>query len=234
MKSAKFLIQDLAHSLGYHISRNYPWAVKNPFPRTLGIQSILDIGANEGQFAIAMRSHFKSQPIYSFEPVTATRTKLEKVALQYGITVFPYACGAENAQAEINISAFTPSSSLLTTTALHESTYRNTHAVEKETIQIKRLDDVVRSYGIKGPFLLKSDTQGFDLAVLQGAAETLKNTLLVLVEVNFAPLYERQASFDEIYSLLKDAGFTFAGFLEQQHDPKSGRVLFGDAIFSRI
>jgi hypothetical protein len=67
-----------------------------------------------------------------------------------------------------------------------------------------RLDDLVREFELRPPTHLKLDVDGAELAMLQGAAVTLRSTSLrsVLVEVT-----ESQADAEPILALLTGAGF---------------------------
>jgi hypothetical protein len=62
---------------------------------------------------------------------------------------------------------------------------------------------------------LKSDTQGYDLNVLQGATRRLQRGVgLVYLEVNFANLYEGQGSFGKQYDVLTSLGFRLFSFYQ--------------------
>ncbi|MDZ4735361.1 MAG: FkbM family methyltransferase [Rhodospirillaceae bacterium] len=51
-------------------------------------------------------------------------------------------------------------------------------------VRAATLDELVRDVGLKGPFLLKLDVQGGELSVLSGATQVLKETALLVVEIN--------------------------------------------------
>jgi hypothetical protein len=53
------------------------------------------------------------------------------------------------------------------------------------------------------------------------------------VETNFELLYESQSLFDDIYSTLRDMGFTFHGTIGQLLSPVDGRILQADSLFLR-
>lgn len=56
--------------------------------------------------------------------------------------------------------------------------------------------------------LVKIDVEGWEAHVLRGAAETLKRTANVLIEINQPALEEAASSADELIGFLRDAGFT--------------------------
>lgn len=76
-------------------------------------------------------------------------------------------------------------------------------------VLVETLDRQLEDLGIGFVDFLKLDTQGSELAILEGAAETLRRSVLGLeVEVNFAPRYERQGFFADVDTLLRGHGFT--------------------------
>ena len=75
-----------------------------------------------------------------------------------------------------------------------------------DPVQTKRLDDIPE---MKGTDLLKVDVQGAEVLVFDGAAETLKDVLVIESEVCFAPLYRHQCLFSDIDIVLRSRGFAF-------------------------
>ena len=76
--------------------------------------------------------------------------------------------------------------------------------ISEEKVLTKRLDEF---NAIKVCDYLKIDVQGAELDVLRGAAETLKNCLVVEIEVEFVPLYENQPLFSDVDNFMRRHGF---------------------------
>jgi hypothetical protein len=97
-------------------------------------------------------------------------------------------------------------------------------------VPVVTLDALRRREGLPPPNLIKLDVQGFELAVLQGAVETLKSADWVLAEVSFRPFYEGQVLFSELAGFLGARGFEVHAL---GHSMRLGRrqdqvdVLFG-------
>lgn len=69
------------------------------------------------------------------------------------------------------------------------------------------LDQFIDSRGIAIVDAIKLDTQGSELDILRGSEKALQRCSLVVVEVEFNPLYERQPLFCDIDRFLRDRGF---------------------------
>ena len=103
----------------------------------------------------------------------------------------PYALGNQNGETKINVSSYSPSSSLLKMSGLHKRIFPHTAGEHQETIQIRRLDDVVKDLDVRMPLLLKMDVQGYEKEVILGGPETFKG-ISSFSETSFVPLYEGQ------------------------------------------
>ncbi|MGF6181983.1 FkbM family methyltransferase [Massilia sp. UYP32] len=112
------------------------------------------------------------------------------------------------------------------------------HTVHTEEVATSRLDDVLSQEGAVD--FLKLDIQGFELPTLRHAGAVLARTNVVHCEVSFAPIYEGQALFSEIETLLRAAGFWLLDFSSLCRYPSVGsaarsrdRLGWGDAVFVR-
>ena len=71
--------------------------------------------------------------------------------------------------------------------------------VKKLTIRCNTLDEALREEGLTGIDFIKLDTQGSELAILQGASSVLADSVFGLeIEVAFAELYKGQPLFSDV------------------------------------
>ena len=114
--------------------------------------------------------------------------------------------------------------------------------VRQVEIETDRLDAVLPRHGIADPDFIKIDTQGAELAILEGAREALERSVLGLeVEVLFAPLYREQPSFGEIDDLLRRSGFQLfdlrPGYWKRaagaRYGGPKGQLVFADVLYLR-
>jgi FkbM family methyltransferase len=200
----------------------------------IGIRTILDVGANTGQFARLAAAVFPSSRIFSFEPLPDCFEAL-KVAVPppSRFQAFNIALGEREASLEMRRSRHSPSSSFLEMGSLHKEAFPDTGSCQRVTVAMRRLDEVARQLPIEEEVLLKLDVQGYEDKVIAGASETLPRVRVIIVETSFHPLYEGQLLFHGMHELLRSHGFGFQGTLEQLADPRDGRILQADSVFVR-
>lgn len=201
------------------------------------INTVLDIGANTGQFARLVHAVFPDAAIYSFEPLPDCFEPLAK-ALPGVLHFHPVNCalGAEEGTLEFRRAAHTPSSSFLPMTSLHKEAFPESGAGQEErpvSVAVRTLDAVARGLPLRDNILIKIDVQGYEANVLAGGAETVKRAVAVIMETSYVKLYEGQALFDDVYRTMLDLGFDFQGNMEQMVSPADDRVVQADAVFVR-
>jgi len=197
-------------------------------------KTVIDVGANVGQFAITMAKLIPNVQIHSFEPLPEAMALLKKhVRNLQDITVYPVALGDNEGETTFYVNADSRSSSFLPMLAAHRTAFP--HAQEVRTIQVKTstLDKVFSSSSLEPPILLKLDVQGYEANALRGGLETLKRIDYVVLEVSFKPLYEGELLFLDMIQLMKDHGFRFLRPVGWLKDPKTGEILQADMLFAR-
>lgn len=108
------------------------------------------------------------------------------------------------------------------------STQRQVH------ISITTLDAFAAEHKVGIIDLLKIDVQGYELEVLKGASLMLSSGRIrvIVLEVNFAPLYERQASFEEISTFLQSNGFHLSCLYDFAFSTRK-ELMWCEALFCR-
>ena len=61
--------------------------------------------------------------------------------------------------------------------------------------------------------------------------EKVRRAKVCILEVNLDSLYENQPSFKEIFLLLNELGYRYAGNLNQAFSKEDGHIIFIDAVF---
>ena len=205
---------------------------KRDWIKNLNIRTVLDVGANTGQFAAEIHAILPEAAIYSFEPLRDCYGLLvEKMSHVPKFRAFDFALGSEPSEIEMHRHEFTPSSSLLEMGELHKRAFPFTSKEALEKIAVKRLDDVASDLDLAENIMIKIDVQGFEDRVIAGGLKTIQTAKLLIVETSFESLYDDQPLFDTIYETLKRMGLAYHGNFGQLLNPIDGNILQADAIF---
>lgn len=197
-------------------------------------RTVIDVGANVGQFAVASARLFSDVRVYSFEPVPECVSALRKIAArQKNITVFPLAIGASEGTVEMHVNTHTHSSSALPLAKAHKEAFPEARVERTVSVKLSTLDKELADIELISPVLLKLDVQGFEPMVLKGAQKILKNVDYVLLEASLVPMYEGELLFDEIVSIMDEYGFDFSRSIDSLSSPVTNEVLQMDAFFVR-
>lgn len=199
-----------------------------------GITTVIDVGSCTGAFAYAMRTILPQAHIYSFEPLKDNFDQLvSNLSAPGHFQAFNTAIGDRQGELAFHRSAFSPSSSALEMGDLHRRAFPHTAETTTLSVPVAPLDDFLDQMTLAPKVMLKVDVQGYEDAVLRGADQTLQQVDLIEIEVSHQPLYEGQVLFDGIYHMLRQAGFHFAGELDNMLSPLDGSILQSDALFLR-
>ncbi len=215
---------------------SHPEAKRAAQIRDRAINVVLDVGANTGQYAKHLREMGYRGKILSFEPLAEAFKLLEKAsASDPSWEVYNFALGSEESESEIHVAESSPSSSLLVTNEKLVSMHPTSRIVEKEIVQVKRLDCLFEDMCPAGSnVFLKIDTQGYEEEVLLGARDSLPRIDMIQVEMSFVPLYKGQTLFEELYRWICKHGYRLSCFEGAWWDQKTGDLMQVDGIFQRV
>lgn len=196
---------------------------------------IFDVGANVGQCLSRLLQQFPQAHIHAFEPSPEAFAALQKLAARHpNVTAHCLALGETECEHTLHLNAKNVTNSLLATApqAAHyaPSGWQETQGVLR--VPVRRLDNFCLEHHIPHIDLLKVDSQGYELRILQGAGAMLEEHRIhcLLLEVLFVPLYEGQAYFHEIYEYLWQRHYHLAGLYEINRAP-DGTAKWADALF---
>lgn len=198
---------------------------------------VFDVGANEGESALNFMELFPDATIYSFEPLPESYASLESMARPRARLVpINAALGADHGSAVLNQNALQTTSSMLPTAPSSRSFLSGPALSTQRRVKISvtTLDAVAAEYQVETIDLLKIDVQGYELEVLKGASQMLsaRRIRVIVLEVNFAPLYERQASFQDISTFLQSHGFSLSCLYDFAFSTRK-ELMWCEALFCR-
>ncbi len=193
--------------------------------------TIVDIGANRGQFALAARKWAHRARIVAFEPLDKAamifRTVFKK---DQNVILHQAAIGPKAGETTLHVSAADDSSSLLPVSPLQERLFPGTGEIGIETVKTGPLSNYLMPEEIVAPAMLKLDVQGYELEALRGCEDLLSRFSHVYVECSFVELYSGQAMVDDIIAWLRKRGWRLSGIHNLIYDRK-GRSIQADFLF---
>jgi FkbM family methyltransferase len=197
------------------------------------IGTILDVGANVGQFALAAALHFPDAEIFSFEPLPDVFQELrENTRRRARIRSFNCALGNQNGYIPLHRNEYTRLSSSLGINAANDNPRYRERKTSIINVAISRLEDFYPIIEIKHPVLLKMDVQGMEMEVLLGGGDFWHQVNFILCEVALAPLYDNQPLFDEIHGFIQHRGYSLVAPLYLNRG-KGGKIIEMDVLYAR-
>jgi FkbM family methyltransferase len=205
----------------------------------LGIDCVLDVGANQGQYGRMLRQAGYKGRIVSFEPVRETFHILKARAdKDRDWKVNHFALGAKAGESVIHVTRATILSSFREPNAFSKEQYAwGMPIVREEKAKIRTLDEVFEESlaGLKSPrVFLKMDTQGFDLQVFAGAKRSLPKVLAMQSEISIQPIYEGVPDYLEALEVYTKAGFVISGLYPVSRDKDTLALIELDCVMRRV
>jgi FkbM family methyltransferase len=203
-----------------------------------GIDAVIDVGANEGQYAASLRAHGWTGPVVSVEPIPEVHARLAaRAAGDPAWTVLPaMALGAEDGgTAVLEVSAESDMSSLLPQGELLRRISPTSAVARRVAVPLRRLDrlDLPLPAEADRRLFLKLDVQGAEFMVLEGASGLMPRVAGLQVEMALLPLYEGESLWQDTVARLADAGFALHLLITGYYERKLGRQLQVDGVFYR-
>ena len=232
----KKLLLKIINLLGYEISKiNKEGTHFNRIIKLvdlIGIDLVIDVGANKGQFAQKIRQIGYKQKIISFEPLKEVYSELISNSLNdNNWEIYPMvAVGDSNSKIRINVSENLASSSVLEIQNEHIIAEKSSRYIKSYKVDQVRLDDLNFKTGFSSIFL-KIDVQGYEFNVLRGAEDLLKKIALLKIEISFTKLYQETYDWKKLINFLESKGFEIWDFENGFRNKNNLKLLQADVIF---
>ena len=201
---------------------------------------VVDVGANVGHWSEAVLTLVAPRQIIAVEPDPTAFAQLQaRLGGRPNVRLLQVAVGAENGQAPFHVMHNSQWSSLLPVRQqdvrehyVGNADVKVLREVQTVSVDVRRLDDLLRD--VPAITLLKVDIQGGEMALLDGAAETLARTRAVMLETNFVSHYDGDALFDTLHErMTREFGFHLHRYARPTYGVEGGdgRLLYADAVY---
>lgn len=202
-------------------AQGYDVKPKKPSPwinaKGLGnIETLIDIGVAHG--TQKLYEQYPQAYLLLIEPLEESRSAIEEILSKRHGEWKKTAAGSCKSETTINIdSGNIRRSSLLKRTAFAETPFEKKQSV----ISVNTLDSIVSSSQSKPPFGIKIDTEGYELEVLRGAKETLKNTSFIITECQIEKCFEDSYTVENLFHFMGENGFNLSKIIDAEVDNNS-------------
>ena len=150
------------------------------------IGAILDVGVQSSTWELM--KVFKDKKQYLIEPIVEWNKEMNYNYTEHGVDfeIFNVAASDRDGVMNIELSSTKPDVAIT-----HARLTEQTQGSNLREVPVRRLDSLVKEHGWKGPFLLKIDVDGAELAILNGAEGIMDQCIFVVVEAHPHNLAER-------------------------------------------
>jgi len=172
--------------------------------RGLDVQTVIDVGASNGQWTRAVRPYFPGAYCLLIEANPVHEADLRRFRQELRNVDYVLAAAGDTV-GEIYFDNSDPFSGLASHTPLAGPSIR---------VPVTTIDALVAERGLQPPFLIKLDTHGFEVPILEGARQSLQNTNLLVIEAYNFQLRPGTLKFHELCQLLSTWGFATIDFCD--------------------
>lgn len=198
------VLQAGARRLGYRLQsyKSAPYGLDpwRDLDRLAGVWKIdlattYDVGANVGQTASLLKKMWRDMSIVCFEPTPATFEILQRtVAALPGVTAQNIGLGASAGSFDLYTYPDDPLLNSLSPRSPFTTRFASKYdaMVQRTTCTVRTLDEVRMESGVERINLLKIDTEGFDLQVLEGAQQTMQEGRIDFIYLEFNTILPKE------------------------------------------
>lgn len=172
-------------------------ALKRCQLRNIDIQSVIDVGASNGGWSEMCMGYFPNCNYILVEANKEHETDLKKFSTKHKNAKYKIIAAGDK-EGEI----YFDNSTLFGGLASHEKL--NSTWI---TVPVTSISTLVKKFYLGPPYMIKLDTHGFEIPILEGAKEILPETNLLVIEVYNFLVAKKSLRFFELCEYLKIHGF---------------------------
>lgn len=188
----------------------------------VNVATVIDVGASDGRWSAEIMRYFSDARYLLVEAQEqAHGAALQRFRADHSNVVYEI-CAAGDSEGEIHFDATYPFGGQASSTPFRKNDI---------TVPMNTVDNLVRKYGFRGPFLLKLDTHGFEVPILEGARETLSKASMLIIEAYNYAMCPGCLRFHELCFVLEARGFRCADIYDLGTRPRDNAFYYMDMVF---
>lgn len=226
--TAAHLLNSVLHRFGLHISRagGAPDSLTAAFhrlkPKAITVATVIDVGASNGSWSDLVRPFYPNAEYLLIEANPVHQAALEAYTTKRANTRYVLAAAGDRT-GEVFFDGKDP----------FGGTASVTPKPGFNPVPVVTIDGEIQRLGLPGPYLIKLDTHGFEVPILEGAAQTLTQTDMLVIEAYNFQLQPESLRFPQMCLWLENHGFRPIDFVEPVRRPYDNAFWQFDLIFVR-
>lgn len=230
MGSLKKILQRIVSKSGFEIRRisSRRTSIRESYFLLSGLgfcpKTVIDVGVAAG--TLDLYESFPEAHMLLVEPLAQFEPRLREILNKYKGSYLIAAAAAENKTIEFNVHP-----DHLEGSSLYKETMGEEADGYKVMVPTVVLDDLIQERELKGPYLLKVDTQGAELDVLDGASKTLHETDVVVLETSLFQFMKGAPQFCDVVAYMKKIGFVVYDIINLGNRPFDNALAQVDIVF---
>ena len=181
----------------------------------------IDVGASDGSWSLRAQRHFPAAKFLLFEPLAERQAALAALRQSHGFDSVAAVAGAAAGSVAFAVDP-----------QLDGSGVAAPGAAAARTVPVETIDGALAARHLPGPYGLKLDTHGYEVPVLEGAARTLSQASLLIIEAYNFTLMPGCLRFHELCAWLEVRGFRCCDLADPMRRPGDGALWQMDLAFA--
>jgi FkbM family methyltransferase len=186
------------------------------------LRTVIDVGASDGRWSRMARGILPPAHYFMVEAQRGHEAGLARTAADPD---FSYQiCAAGHRDGEIYFDAAELFGGLASDTPVGKNCI---------VVPVRTLDGLVRERALQGPYAVKLDTHGFEVPILEGARDVLRQAVLLVIECYNFRLTPQTLLAHEMCAYLAERGFRCIDLCDPMYRPRDQALWQMDLFFAR-
>lgn len=188
----------------------------------IDVKTVIDVGAAKGDWSMLSKLHWPDASFVLFEPLAERKDQLENlVNANAGFYLVPAAAGKQKGWVSFAVAEDLDGSGVTSDTDNSNS----------RQVAVTSIQEEIRRLNLRGPFLVKLDTHGFEVPILEGCHEIWNDISLFIIECYGFRIAKDSLLFWEMCAYMEGRGLRLFDMVDIMRRPKDGAFWQCDAFF---